>query len=198
MPQKLTDTAVKMAKPKERPYKLTDGGGLYVFVTPSGGKLWRLKYRFDKKEKLLSLGAYPAISLKDARTRAIAATELLARGMDPSAERKAAKAKAVAASQTFEKVARDWYAKQIGKWTPRHAGNVLRRLEVHAFPDLGARPIADLGAPDFLAVLHKIEKTGHLETARRVAQLCGQVTRYARLAGIVAADAASGLTEALA
>ena len=197
MPQKLTDTAVKMAKPKERPYKLTDGGGLYVFVTPSGGKLWRLKYRFDKKEKLLSLGAYPAISLKDARTRAMAATELLARGMDPSAERKAAKAKAVAASQTFEKVARDWYAKQIGKWTPRHAGNVLRRLEVHAFPELGARPIADLGAPDFLAVLHKIEKTGHLETARRVAQLCGQVTRYARLAGIVAADAASGLTEAL-
>lgn len=197
MPQKLTDTAIRTAKPKEKPYKLTDGGGLYIEVAPGGGKWWRLKYRFGGKEKRLSLGVYPFVSLKDARARAIAAKELLARGLDPSAERKAAKAEAAAAALTFEKVAREWYAKQIGKWTPRHASGVLRRLEVHAFPSLGSRPIADLGAPDFLAVLHTIEKTGHIETARRVAQICGQVTRYARLAGIVAADAASGLTEAL-
>ena len=197
MPQKLTDTAIRTAKPKEKPWKLTDGGGLYLLVNPTGGKLWRLKYRFGGKEKLLALGSYPFVSLKDARTRAIAAKELLTRGMDPSAERKAAKVEAAAAALTFEKVAREWYAKRIGKWTPRHASGVLRRLEVHAFPDLGARPIAELGAPDFLAVLHGIEKTGHMETARRVAQICGQVTRYARLAGIVPADAASGLTEAL-
>lgn len=196
MPQKLTDTAIRTAKPKEKPWKLTDGGGLYIEIAPSGGKWWRLKYRYGGKEKRLSLGVYPFVSLKDARARAIAAKELLARGIDPSAERRAAKVEA-AAALTFEKVAREWYAKQIGKWTPRHAGNVLRRLEVHAFPELGARPIADLGAPDFLAVLHKVEKTGHIETARRVAQICGQVTRYARLTGIVPADAASGLTEAL-
>ena len=197
MPQKLTDTAIRTAKPKEKPWKLTDGGGLYVLVSPTGGKLWRLKYRYGGKEKLLALGAYPFVSLKDARVRAIAAKELLARGIDPSAERKAAKVEATAAALTFEKVAREWYAKQLGKWTPRHASGVLRRLEVHAFPELGARPIAELGAPDFLAVLHKVEKTGHIETARRVAQICGQVTRYARLTGIVPADAASGLTEAL-
>lgn len=195
MPQKLTDTAIRTAKPKEKPYKLTDGG-LYIEVAPGGGKWWRLKYRFGGKEKRLSLGVYPFVSLKDARARAIAAKELLARGLDPSAERKAAKTEA-AAALTFEKVAREFYAKQIGKWTPRHASGVLRRLEVHAFPSLGSRPIADLGAPDFLAVLHKIEKTGHIETARRGAQICGQVTRYARLTGIVPADAASGLTEAL-
>ena len=197
MPQKLTDTAIRTAKPKEKPWKLTDGGGLYIEIAPSGGKWWRLKYRFGGKEKRLSLGVYPFVSLKDARARAIAAKELLARGIDPSAERRAAKVEAAAAALTFEKVAREWYAKQIGKWTPRHASGVLRRLEVHAFPDLGARPIADLGAPDFLAMLHKVESDGHMETARRVAQICGQVTRYARLAGIVAADAASGLTEAL-
>ncbi len=119
------------------------------------GKLWRLKYRFGGKEKRLALGVYPFVSLKDARTCAIAAKELLARGVDPSAERKAAKMEVAAAAQTFENVAREWYAKQIGKWTPRHASGVLRRLEVLAFPKLGARPIAELGAPDFLAVLHK-------------------------------------------
>ena len=177
MPQKLTDTAIRTAKPKEKPWKLTDGGGLYIEIAPSGGKWWRLKYRYGGKEKRLSLGVYPFVSLKDARARAIAAKELLARGIDPSAERRAAKVEAAAAALTFEKVAREWYAKQLGKWTPRHAGNVLRRLEVHAFPELGARPIADLGAPDFLAVLHKVEKPGHIETARRVAQICGQVTR---------------------
>lgn len=101
------------------------------------------------------MGVYPFVSLKDARTCAIAAKELLARGVDPSAERKAAKMEVAAAAQTFENVAREWYAKQIGKWTPRHASGVLRRLEVLAFPKLGARPIAELGAPDFLAVLHK-------------------------------------------
>lgn len=197
MPQKLTDTAIRTAKPKEKSYKLADGGGLYIEVAPGGGKWWRLKYRFEGKEKRISLGVYPAVPLKEARLRALAAKAQLSRGIDPSAERKAAKAETVAASQTFEKVAREWHTKQIGKWTPRHAGNVLRRLEVHAFPDLGARPIAELGAPDFLAMLHKVESDGHMETARRVAQICGQVTRYARLAGIVAADAASGLTEAL-
>ncbi|WP_367117298.1 tyrosine-type recombinase/integrase [Desulfovibrio sp.] len=177
MPQKLTDAAIRTAKPRQKPYKLADGGGLYVEVAPGGGKWWRLKYRFEGKEKRISLGVYPAVSLKEARLRALAAKAQLSRGIDPSVERRAAKAETVAASMTFEKVAREWHAKQIGKWTPRHAGNVLRRLEVHAFPDLGVRPIADLGAPDFLAMLHKVEDAGHMETARRSSLRTGDPLR---------------------
>ena len=197
MPGKLTDTAIRTAKPKPKPYKLADGHGLYLEVAPSGGKWWRLKYRLAGKEKRLSLGVYPAVGLKEARARAAAAKEQLARGLDPSAERKAERAEVEATLNTFERVARDWFARQREGWTPRHAVTVLRRLEVHAFPELGQRPIAELGAPDFLAVLRQVEARGHIETARRVAQICGQVTRYARLSGIVQADAASGLSEAL-
>ena len=197
MPGKLTDTAVRTAKPKPKPYKLADGHGLYLEVAPSGGKWWRLKYRLAGKEKRLSLGVYPAVSLKEARARAAVAKEQLARGLDPSAERRAAKIEAAAAVNTFEHVARDWFARQKDGWTPRHAVTVLRRLEGHVFPVLGSRPIAELGAPDFLAVLRRVEASGHIETARRVAQICGQVTRYARLFGIVQADAASGLSEVL-
>ena len=197
MPGKLTDTAVRTAKPKPKPYKLADGHGLYLEVAPSGGKWWRLKFRHGGKEKRLSLGVYPADGLKEARARAAAVKEQLARGLDPSAERRAAKIEAAAAVNTFEHVARDWFARQKDGWTPRHALTVLRRLEGHVFPVLGSRPIAELGAPDFLAALRRIEADGHIETARRVAQICGQVTRYARLVGIVQADAASGLSEAL-
>lgn len=197
MPGKLTDTAVRAAKPKERPYKLADAGGLYLEVAPSGGKWWRLKYRHGGKEKRLSLGVYPAVGLKEARTRAAAAKEQLAQGLDPSAERRAAKIEAAAAANSFEHVARDWFARQKDGWTPRHAITVLRRLEIHVFPALGSRRIVELGAPDFLAVLRAIEAKGHVEAAHRVAQVCGQVTRYARLIGIVQADAASGLSEAL-
>lgn len=197
MPGKLTDTTIRTAKPKEKSYKLADAGGLYLEVAPRGGKWWRLKYRHGGKEKRLSLGVYPAVGLREARARAAAAKEQLARGLDPSAERKAERAEVEATANTFERVARDWFARQKEGWTPRHAVTVLRRLEGHVFPVLGSRPIAELGAPDFLAVLRRVEDDGHIETARRVAQICGQVTRYARLIGIVQADAASGLSEAL-
>ena len=194
MAKKLTDTAVKTAKPKEKPYKVADGDGLYVLVNPGGGKLWRLKYRFEGKEKLLAIGTYPAVSLKEARARAVTAKEMIARGIDPCAARKAAKAEALAKSLTFEVVAREWHKKKLAGWTPNHARQIIRRLETLAFPDLGSRPIAELGSPDFLAVLGKVERQGHLETARRLAQICGQVTRYARLAGMIVADPASHLT----
>lgn len=197
MAKKLTDTAVRTAKPREKPYKMADGDGLYVLVNPGGGKLWRLKYRFEGKERLFAIGAYPAVSLKEARARAVTAKEMIARGIDPCAARKAAKAEALAKSLTFEVVAREWHKKKLAGWTPNHARQIIRRLETLAFPDLGSRPIAELGAPDFLAVLGKVERQGHLETARRLAQICGQVTRYARLAGMIVADPASHLTEAL-
>ena len=160
MPGKLTDTAIRTAKPKPKPYKLADGHGLYLEVAPSGGKWWRLKYRLAGKEKRLSLGVYPAVGLKEARARAAAAKEQLARGLDPSAERKAERAEVEATLNTFERVARDWFVRQREGWTPRHAVTVLRRLEVHAFPELGQRPIAELGAPDFLAVLRRVEARG--------------------------------------
>ena len=202
MPFKLTDTAIRGAKPKEKRYKLTDGEGLYIEVAPSGGKWWRLKYRFAGKEKRLSLGVYPSVGLKEARLRASEMKDLLKRGIDPGEERKAAKAEAVAVEtakgQTFEAVAREWHKKKSGMWTPRHAGQVLRRLETLIFPHIGDRSILELGAPDFLAAIRMTEEKGHIETAHRLAQICGQVTRYARIAGIVPADAASGLSEALA
>ncbi|MBD5646513.1 MAG: integrase arm-type DNA-binding domain-containing protein [Desulfovibrio sp.] len=202
MPFKLTDTAIRAAKPKEKRYKLADGEGLYIEVAPTGGKWWRIKYRFGGKEKRLSLGVYPAVGLKEARSRAGEIKELLRRGIDPGEERKAAKAEAaaveIARGQTFEAVAREWHSKKSPGWTPRYSRQILNRLEASIFPELGPHPIAELGAPDFLAMLHKVEARGCIEMAHRLAQLCGQVTRYARLAGIVQADAASGLTEALA
>ena len=193
MPGKLTDTAIRGAKPLEKAYKLADGGGLYLEVAPSGGKWWRIKYRFAGKEKRLSLGVYPTVGLREARARLEVMKETLRQGIDPGEQRKAQKAEAV----VFEMVAREWHQKKMAGWTPKHAQQIIRRLENLAFPDLGNRPIAELGAPDFLAVLHKIEQQGHLETARRLAQICGQVTRYARLSGIVDTDAASHLSEAL-
>lgn len=201
MPFKLTDIAIRAAKPKEKPYKLADGEGLYIEVAPSGGKWWRIKFRFEGREKRLSLGVYPAVPLKEARSRAAAMKELLRRGIDPGEERKTAKAEAraveTARGQTFEAVAREWHKKRSVGWTPRHAVQVMHRLEALVFPFIGSRPIAELGAEDFLAAIQKTEERGHIETAHRLAQVCGQVTRYARLAGMVRADAASGLTEAL-
>ena len=197
MPGKLTDTAIRGAKPLEKAYKLADGGGLYLEVAPSGGKWWRIKYRFAGKEKRLSLGVYPTVGLREARARLEVMKETLRQGIDPGEQRKAQKAEAVVQGQSFEMVAREWHQKKMAGWTPKHAQQIIRRLENLAFPDLGNRPIAELGAPDFLAVLHKIEQQGHLETARRLAQICGQVTRYARLSGIVDTDAASHLSEAL-
>lgn len=198
MPQKLTDTAIRAAKAKEKPYKLVDGGGLYLSCTPSGSKLWRLKYHYNKKEKLLSLGAYPAVGLKEARKRAAAAKERLESGVDPSAERKAAKQRAAAAAHTFELVAREWHTRQRPKWTPRHAATVLRMLELYVLPRLGKRLIGELGAPEFVAMLRAIEAKGCVDTARRTARICGRITRYARLTGLVPADAASGLSAAIA
>lgn len=141
MAKKLTDTAVKTAKPKEKPYKVADGDGLYVLVNPGGGKLWRLKYRFEGKEKLLAIGTYPAVSLKEARARAVTAKEMIARGIDPCAARKAAKAEALAKSLTFEVVAREWHKKKLAGWTPNHARQIIRRLETLT---LAAGPLPSL------------------------------------------------------
>lgn len=176
----LTDTAIRTTKPTEKPQKLADGGGLFLLINPKGGKWWRLKYRFEGKEKQLSLGTYPDTSLKDAREKRDAARKQLAAGIDPGEHRKATKAaKTEQAANSFEIVAREWYAKQVRNWAPSHSEKIIRRLERDLFPWLGARPIASIAAPDLLGVLRRIEARGSVETAHRALQNCGQIFRYA-------------------
>lgn len=176
----LTDTAIRSAKPSEKPIRLFDGGGLYLEVSPAGGKLWRFKYRFEAKEKRLSLGVYPGVSLAKARVRREEARKLLADGIDPSEHRKAAKAsRSDRAANSFEVVTREWYAKFSPDWAECHGERIIRRFERDIFPWIGGKPIADVAAPELLAVVRRIESRGALETAHRALGNCGQVFRYA-------------------
>ena len=153
----LTDTAIRNAKAAEKTRKMFDGGGLYLEVTPNGGKWWRLKYRFGGKEKRLSVGVYPGVSLKDARDRRDEARKLLANEIDPSEYRKAHKAaRAVQASNSFESVAREWFSKHSANWVASHADRIIRRLERDIFPWIGSKPIADITAPQLLGVIQHI------------------------------------------
>src|SRR4051794_29070337 len=141
----LTDREIRNAKPDAKPYKLADSGGMYLEIAPSGGKWWRLKYRIGGKEKRLSLGVYPDVPLSDARERRDAARRIVAAGKGPSAERQRAKRDAEGiARNTFEAVAREWYAKQSNVWVARHAADVLRRLESNLFTEIGHMPIASV------------------------------------------------------
>ncbi|MCA1851846.1 MAG: tyrosine-type recombinase/integrase [Beggiatoa sp.] len=162
---------------------------------PSGGKWWRLKYRFGGKEKLLSLGVYPQVSLKEAHARRDAARSLIARGIDPSAARKAEK---VAQADSFEAVAREWFAKHAPRWAPGHADMFIRRLERDIFPWLGNHPIRDVTAAELLACLRRIEDRGVIETAHRTLRNCGRVFRYAIATGRAERDPAADLRDALA
>lgn len=199
---KLTDTKLKALKPSGKVQKLSDGGGLYIHVSPAGGKLWRLFYRFDGKQKTLALGKYPEVSLADARKLRDEARALIAQGVDPSAHKREAKAtaaiEAADMANTFEAVARDWFSKKRTAWTEGHQKKILSRLENQLFPHIGNKQISALEASDYLAAVQKAEARGVIETAHRLAQLCGQVTRFARITGIVRHDAAAGLVEALA
>jgi integrase len=195
----LTDTSIRNAKPSARTTKLFDGGGLYLEVSPAGGKWWRLKYRFEQKEKRLSLGVYPEVSLKDARDRRDAARKLLADGIDPSENRKALKAtKLERAANSFEVVAREWFIKNVPSWADSHSSRLLRLLERDIFPSIGHRPIAEINAPDLLAVLRKIEKRGAVDTAHRALGHCGQVFRYAIATSRAERDPSGDLRGALA
>ncbi|WP_157073011.1 tyrosine-type recombinase/integrase, partial [Candidatus Magnetominusculus xianensis] len=172
----LTDTAIRQTKPAEKPFKMADGGGMFLQVTPTGGKWWRLKYRFDGKEKLLSLGIYPDVTLKLARERREEARRLLANGIDPGEHRKITKAAQTATVDgAFQTVAMEWFAKYQPTWTPDHAKDILSRLQRDVFPWLGERPVGAITAPELLAVLRRIEDRGALETAHRIKSSCGQV-----------------------
>ena len=194
----MTDIKVKSAKEKNKAYKLTDGQGLYLLVTPPGGKLWRFKYRFGGKEKVLAFGSYPEISVADAREKRDAARKQVAHGIDPGEVRKAQKAaQGQAAEDSFEVVAREWHEKFTPSWSPIHADKIIRRLELNVFPWLGPRPIGDIKAPELLAVLRRIESRGAIETAHRVKIICGQVFRYAVATGVAERDPSADLKGAL-
>jgi len=194
----LTDTAIRNAKPGEKPVKLADEKGLFLLIAPAGGKWWRLKYRFGGKEKLLSLGTYPEVSLKEARTKRDEARKLLVQGIDPGEQRKAQKAAQVdRGANSFEVVAREWYAKQAPTWAANHGDRIIRRLERDMFPWLSGRPIAEINAPELLAVLRRIENRGAVETAHRALQNCGQIFRYAVATGRAERDPSGDLKGAL-
>ena len=156
----LSDTRIRGAKKSDTQVKLFDGGGLFLLVTPSGGKLWRLKYRHEGKEKLLSLGAYPEISLADARQRRDEARKQVAHGIDPGAVRKAQKQAVTEETETFEVIAREWHTKFTPTWTPGHVVKLLSAMTRDLFPWIGARPIKELKAPELLTCLRRIESRG--------------------------------------
>lgn len=196
----LTDVKVRNAKPTAKPIKLYDGGGLYLEVAPSGGRLWRLKYRFNGKEKRLALGKWPEVTLKDARSRRDEARRLLANEIDPGEHRKAARAaRSIASENSFEAVAREWYAKHSPRWAPTHANKIIRRLELYIFPWIGSRPISEITAPEVLRALRRIEGLNIQETAHRAMQNCSRVFRYAVATGRADRDPCTDLRgEALA
>lgn len=195
----LSDTAIRKAKPTDKTQRLFDGGGLYLEITPAGGKLWRQKYRFGGKEKRLAHGTYPEVSLAEARERRDDARKLLAAGTDPGEHKKAEKlAGEDRAANSFEAVAREWFGKFAPNWAASHAGKIMGRLENDLFPWIGSRPVAEIKAPELLRCLRRIESRGALETAHRVLQNAGQVFRYAIATGRADRDPSTDLRGALA
>ncbi|MBL8437613.1 MAG: tyrosine-type recombinase/integrase [Zoogloeaceae bacterium] len=185
----LTDKEIQSAKPREKAYKLADGDGLHLEVSPAGGKLWRLRYRFGGKEKMLALGKYPEVRGPEARKRAAQARQGIADGRDPSAERQAAKEhKRIAGDTSFEAVARAWMAKVAPTLAETTRAKHQAYLEGDVFPWIGNQAIADLAASDLVAVLRRIEGRGAFDIARRAHNLCGRVFRYAVAHGLCERD----------
>ena len=194
----LTDVQIRKAAPGDRDYKLADGGGLYVLVTKSGAKSWRMKYRYARQEKLLTFGLYPEVSLGEARERRDEARKLLRDNIDPALEKAKAKLTVLhQAGQTFEKVAREWHENVKATWSEVHAADVLRSLERDIFPEIGSTPIAKITTPMVLAAIQEIEKRGSIETGRRCRQRVSAVFGYGLSKGICEGDPAAVVTGAL-
>jgi integrase len=194
----LTDSIARNAKPAAKTIRIFDHDGLYLEISPRGGKWWRLKYRYAGKEKRVSLGVYPEVNLKSARARTVEARQLLDSGVDPSENRRAAKAAQMdGAANSFEVVTREWIEQQMKTWVRGHGERILTRFERDIFPWIGARPIADLTAPELLTTVRRIEKRGALETAHRALGNCGQVFRYAIATGRTRRDPTGDLRGAL-
>jgi integrase len=190
----LTDIVIRNAKPRERPYKLGDSGGLFLLVTPKGGRWWRCKLHFGRREKLLNFGTYPDVPLKLARERRDVARRQVAAGIDPAAVRRAEKA---AQANTFEAVAGEWLGKHAPRWNPAHASEIRRHLVKDVFPWLGTRPVGKVTAPELLACIRRIEARGLIETAHRALRDCGRVFAYAVSTGRAERNPAADLRGAL-
>lgn len=175
-PMPLTVREVQSARPGQKQYKLSDGGGLFLLVHPNGSRYWRLKYRWRGRENIHALGVYPTISLAEARQRRSEAKKMLARGVDPNAERRAAR---LTETETFERVAGEWHGRRAPTWTAGYAEKVARQLAQHVYPRLGRRPIGQITAQELLSVLRRVEERGSIETAHRLLQNCSQIFRYA-------------------
>jgi hypothetical protein len=193
----LTDTAVRNAKPMDKPFKIADSRGLYVLISKAG-KYFRWDYRFAGKRKTLALGVYPDISLKEAREKHEDMRRLLVRDIDPMEFKKQKKLEVHAeVKNAFETVAREWFIKNKSVWTEKHAETIISRLQNNIFPWLGKCDISALTAPMLLEVLRRIEDRGAHETAHRVKQICGQVFRYAIATGRAERDPSFDLRGAL-
>lgn len=193
----LTNVAVANAKPGPKTIRMKDERGLLLLVEPNGSKRWRFRYWINSKEGFLSLGTYPDVSLKMARERRDEARRMIAQGIDPSQARKTAKCETAACEETFERIAREWWAKFQPTWTEEHGLQILRRLELNVFPWIGARPIKEITAPEVLALARRIESRGALEMAHRTVQGCGQVFRYGVATGRCERNPAADLRGAL-
>ncbi|MBL9069904.1 MAG: integrase arm-type DNA-binding domain-containing protein [Sphingopyxis sp.] len=188
----LTDVQIKKAKAEDRPYKLRDAGGLFLLVSTKGNRSWRLKYRFGKKEKLLTFGSYPEVSLSRARELREAAKATLREGRDPAVEKKQeAAARTLASSNTFEACARQWYALNRPRWSDWHAKNIIDSMEADLFPVIGAIPVKDVTEAMLLDALRKVERRGAIETAHRLRQRASGVFSYAAAGGLRSGDPAA-------
>ncbi|UVO50094.1 integrase arm-type DNA-binding domain-containing protein [Sphingomonas sp. SUN019] len=194
----LTDMKVRTAKPRPKSYKLADANRLFLLVAPSGGKLWRWNYTYDGKNKTMAFGAYPLVSLADARAKRDDAWSILSEGLDPSVARKLKiEANLEAGRQTFERVAREWYENAKPQWAKVHAADVIRSLDRDVFPTIGSLPIAQLTPPLVLGVLREVEARGSIETAKRIRQRISAVFVYGIAKGIVVTDPAEKLGKVL-
>lgn len=191
---KLSDTTIRGAKPRSKQYKLGDGNGLYLLVTPAGKKYWRMDYRFTGKRKTAAFGVYPKVKLKAARDKCYEAKALLSKGIDPGQKKKVVRS----AENDFEGVAREWFEMQKTNWVEGHAKRVIRRLEKDIFPPLGNRDISTITSLDLLQTLRLVENRGAVETAHRLRQTCGQIFRYAIITGRAENDVSAPLKDALA
>ncbi len=194
----LSDTAIRAVKPRDKAYKVADEKGLFLLVNPGGSKLWRLKYRIDSKEKVLALGAYPEVGLKDAREKRDDARKLIAAGIDPAQKRKSDEAEArLRATNTFELVAREWHENIKGEWIEKHAVRTMKLFERDLFPFIGGKPINEVKPRELLECLRRVEKRGTLSTAHRLLTQCGQVFRYGVASDRCERDTAADLRDAL-
>ncbi|MCW1829283.1 integrase arm-type DNA-binding domain-containing protein [Enterobacter asburiae] len=194
----LTVRQIESARPADRDYKLTDGQGLYLLVKTSGARYWNLKYRFAGKEKKLTIGVYPAVTLAQARQQRDEARRLLAGGKDPSYEKQARKqALRESVASTFRTLAEEWFTHMARRWTPRYLEDQRARIENHLFPVIGERPVTDIRPLEILNALRVIEAQGKLEALRKTRQACVQVFDYAIATGRATVNPASALSSVL-